>query len=191
MQLLPPAEPQYTIHTPEWREAVSRLRTGHAATPLYAALLTPVVDRFEAAWSQLRQLAVVAESFAPPPDGPRVPIQVLAEFILDEVVDAFRGSASELVLLIPAGDPWSEGSPSDVIEDAGRFQRLLTVATMAAGHDATGNLLTETTLRVAAGLDQWSDNLAGPIAAITELLESLHYGTGEAFSAEPSLRSQN
>jgi hypothetical protein len=191
MQLLPPAEPQYTIHTPEWREAVRRLRSGRAANPLYATLLTPLVDRFEAAWTQLRQLAVVAESFAPPPDGPRMPIQFLAEFILDEVVDAFRGSASELVLLIPTGDRWLEASPSDVLEEAGRFQRLLTVAAMAAGHDGTGNLLAETTLRVAAGFDRWYDDLAPPLTAITELLESLHYGTGDAFGAEPDPRDPN
>lgn len=191
MLLLPPAEPQWTLHTPEWREAVQRLRGGRAVNPLYTLLLTPLVDQFEAAWGQLRQLAVVAESFAPPPGQPVVPIQRLAEFILDDVIDVFRGAASELVLLIPSEDRWcKEPSPNDVLEEASRFQRLLVVAAMAAGA-CSGDALSATTIRVAGKLDGWSDAIAPLVEAVASVLDAVQYGKGEAFGAEPGRSEQN
>lgn len=192
MQLLPTAEPQYTLHTPEWRAAVRRLRNGSGVNPLYAMLLTPLVDRFEAAWSQLRQLAVVAESFAPPPGEPPLPIQHLAEFILDDAIDVFRSAAAECVLLIPDAAPWPQNSsPHDVLEEAVRFQRLLVVAAMAAGHDAAGSLLSATARRVAADLVRWSEDLAPLVQPIAEFLESVQYGMGETLGTEQDGRASN
>jgi hypothetical protein len=172
MLSLPPGEPRWTLQSAPWRDAVERLRSGRTTGVLDAALLTPVVDHFECAWGFLRHLAVVAESFAPQPDQPPLSVHYLAEFILDDVVDVFRGAASEVMRLIPAEHAWaSEPSPSDVLDEGRRFQRLLVVAGLAAGSTGARDMLSVTTQNVAEALTRWSDELA-------PLIETRGHGAG-------------
>ena len=141
--------------------------------PIDLALLTPVIDHFETAWVHLRQLALVAEEFCTPPDHRPLPIQHFADFIVDDVLDVYRGSASEVVLLVPTVNGWmGNPSPEDVLDEGERFQRLLTVARMAAASGDVGDLLTVTALRVTAELDGWADTLAPLLSPIHEALEA-------------------
>src|SRR4051812_44769367 len=95
MDLLPYSQP-WTVHRAAWTAAVTRLHGEPTAGSLVASVLTPLVDHFERAWLKLGRLAAVAAPFAPPPGSRPMPIQHLAAFALDDLLDVFRGAANEV-----------------------------------------------------------------------------------------------
>lgn len=183
MDLFAPANLPWTLHTSAWTEAVSRLRSGLAQGTLEAAALSPLVDHFELAWLELGALARLATRFAPPHGVRPLPVQHLADFILDDLLDVFRGASAEVALLVPEGRRWTgDPSPEDVLEEASRFDRYLALAGMAAAAAGETDTLSAATVRVTEALADWSTELAPLIAAVRAILEAVNYGAADGFS---------
>ena len=88
--------------------------------------------------------------------------------------------------LIPTEHAWvSEPSPSDVLDEAQRFQRLLVIAGLAAGTTGARDMLSLTTQHVAVALTRWSEQLAPLIEPVAIALEATRYSAGEAFGDGP------
>jgi hypothetical protein len=177
MKLLHTPEPVWTLHSRDWKQAVARLQS---EATFEAAVLLPLIEHFETAWVHLRQLALVAQYTQPAPGVWPLPIHRLAELVLDDLVDSFRGAASEVLLLVPdylGGDP----SPEDVLEEASRFERYLSVAGTAARALPVGELLADTTVRVAAVLGGWSAGLSPLLEPVTEALAATRFARSGGF----------
>lgn len=179
----------WSTHRAAWVAAVTRLHGIPAAESLVAAVLTPLVEHFERAWLELGSLAAVAEPFAPPPGSRPMPIQHIAAFALDDLLDAFRGAANEVQLLIPEGARWNgDPSPEDILDEVERLDRYLALARLAASASGGTDPFSTTVVRVADALVSWSADLPALIAPIREILEAVHYGAVDGLKGpRPSL----
>jgi hypothetical protein len=183
MDLLPCSQP-WSTHREAWVVAVTRLRTEPEAGSLVASVLTPLVDHFERAWLELGTLAAVAGRFTPPPGSRPMPIQHLAAFTLDDLLDVFRSAANEVQLLIPDGERWNgDPSPEDILDEVERLDRYLTLARLAAAGTAGTDPFSTTVVRVADALANWSTDLPALVGPIREILEAVNFGAADGFSA--------
>jgi hypothetical protein len=183
MDLLPYSQP-WSAHREAWLAAVTRLRAEPEAGSLVASVLTPLVDHFERAWLELGSLAAVAGPFAPPPGSRPMPIQHLAAFALDDLLDTFRSAANEVQLLIPDGERWNgDPSPEDILDEVERLDRYLTLGRLAAATSDGTDPFSTTLVRVADALANWSSELPALVCPIREILEAVNYGAADGFSA--------
>jgi hypothetical protein len=181
MDRLAPSPIRWTLHHPSWLAATERLQSGLTAGQLEMTVLSPLLEHFEFAWRELALLAAVATRFAPPPGARPLPIQHLAEFVLDDLFDVFRGAAAEVVLLVPDGERWTgDPSPEDVLEEATRFERYLVVARLSATE--RGDPLAAAIAHVADVLADWTEQLRPIVHPIREILERVNYGAADGFS---------
>jgi hypothetical protein len=184
MDLLSYSQP-WSVHRAAWVAAVTRLHGDPAADSLVAAVLTPLVEHFEQAWLELGSLAAVAGPFAPPPGSRPLPIQHLAAFALDDVLDVFRGAANEVQLLIPEGERWNgDPSPENILDEVERLDRYLALARLAASACAGTDPFSTTVVRVADVLAHWSADLPALVAPIREILEAVSFGAADGFTWE-------
>jgi hypothetical protein len=113
-----------------------------------------------------------------------MPIQHLAAFALDDLLDVFRSAASEVQLLIPEGERWNgDPSPEDILDEVERLDRYLTLARLAADASAGTDPFSTTVVRVADALANWSADLPALVSPIREVLEAVNFGVGDGFSA--------
>jgi hypothetical protein len=173
---MPPRRP-WTLGRGAWTAAVERLRRGDYAGPMEIAVLTPLVDHFETAWQELRILAALAESFLPPSEVRPLPLQHIAAFILEDLVDVYRDAAAEVVQLIADGDAWlGDPDPQDIQAGGERFDRYLVLLQMA-GKSGNAGPLTDAIARTTAALQEWATDLVPIIVPIRDVLESVTFGT--------------
>lgn len=183
--LAPPPPPPWEALSLDWAAALTRLRAVRGRGLLQAAALTPLAEHFDRAWQQLVHLSRVATEFAPRAGAQRLPIHHLAEFVLDDLLDVFRGAASEVVLLVPDDSrPTGDPSPRDILDEAERFVRYLEVAGMAARADAD-DPLAAALVRATDALAGWIVELAPMIDPVEEILEAINYGAAEGFGVFP------
>ena len=167
-----------------WVVATKRLHAGPTAGTMGAAVVAPLVDHFERAWTELGVIASLAARFVAPPETRPLPVQHLAAFVGDDLLDVFRGAASEVALLIPDGSSWNgDPSPTNIVDEIERFDRYLALAGMAAVASGSPDPLTAAVCKVAETLREWSAELPAMVAPIREILETMSFGSGAGSSA--------
>ncbi|HEU4559792.1 MAG TPA: hypothetical protein VFS20_18215 [Longimicrobium sp.] len=192
MDLVAKPPPPWAALNLTWAAAIARLQAARLGGALEAGALTPLVEHFDFAWQHLNALAPVAAAFAPPPGAGWLPIHHLAEFVLDDLLDAFRGAASELALLVPSGARWTgDPDPRNVVDEAERFARYLGVAVMAARGGGGADPLSTALIRLDDVLSAWITNVSPLIGPIEEILEAVGHGTGDGFATTPKTTAPN